>query len=277
MTPDNVLVDGLTLPEGMRWHDGKLWFSDLLASRVMTVDLTGKTEVLAEVPHHPSGLGFTPDGKLLVVSMRDSRLLRLEPDGLVEAANLSSLVLAYCNDMVVDQTGRAYVGDVGFDRHAGETPRKGALIRVDVDGRMCVAAHEVDFPNGAMISPDGRTLIVAETFGHILTAFDVDEAGALANRRVFARIDGTPDGIALDAEGGIWVADYLGHKVLRVLEGGKITRVIDTGERNVFSCALGGTDGCTLFYSTSIGKTHPDFQKNRLGRIETLRVEVPGA
>ena len=277
MTQADVLVDGLTLPEGMRWRNGKLWFSDLLASRIMTVDLTGRTEALGEVPGHPSGLGFTPDGKLLVVSMRDSRLLRLEPEGLVEAANLSRLVRAYCNDMVVDSAGRAYVGDVGFDRHAGEAPRKGALVRVDPDGLMCVAADEVDFPNGAVISPDGRTLIVAETFGRLLSAFDIDESGALAHRRVFARIDGTPDGIALDAEGAIWVADYLGHRILRVREGGQVTRVIDTGERNAFACALGGPDGRTLFYSTSIGKTHPDFQKNKLGRIETLRVEIPGA
>lgn len=275
MAKADVLVDGLTIPEGIRWHDGKLWFSDLLAFRVMNVDLSGKTRLLANVPNRPSGLGFTPEGKLLIVSMRDSRLFRLEADGIVEVANLSCLVQAYCNDMAVDSKGRAYIGDVGFDRHAGEVPRHGAVLRVDPDGTMTSVADEIDFPNGTVITPDGHTMIVAETFGHLLTAFDIDEAGNLHNRRVFAEIDGTPDGIALDAEGAVWVADHMGHKIIRVLEGGRVTHTITTGERHAFACALGGTDGHTLFYSTGIGNTHPEFQRNKQGRIEVLHVDVP--
>lgn len=272
-----VLLDGLTIPEGMRWRDGKLWFSDLLAFRVMTVDLAGRTQILGEVPNRPAGLGFLPDGRLLIVSMRDSRLLRLDKDGLVEAADLSTLVRAYCNDMVVDAAGRAYVGDVGYDRHVGETPRAGAVIRVDPDGALERVADDIVFPNGAAITPDGRTFILAETFAGRLTAFDIDGTGALSNRRVFADIGGTPDGLCLDAEGAVWVADHQGHRILRVLEGGRIARTIETGERHAFTCTLGGEDRRTLLFSTSIGNTHAEFQRNRQGRIEVLRVDVPGA
>lgn len=272
-----VLVNGLTIPEGMRWRDGRLWFSDLLAYRVMNCDEKGQAQVLARVPKQPSGLGFTRDGKLLIVSMQDSRLLRLESQGPVESANLSSIVRAYCNDMVVDTAGRAYVGDVGYNRHAGEPPRPGALIRVDPDGRMIVAADGILFPNGCAITADGRTLVLAETFGHRLSAFDIDPEGNLSNRRVFAETEGTPDGLCLDAEGAAWVADHMGHKIIRVLEGGKITRTISTGERHAFACALGGADRRTLYFSTGLGNTHAEFQSNKQGRIEFLRVDVPGA
>ena len=276
MTKPDVVLEDLTLPEGLRWRDGWLWFSDLLGHRVMRTDAGGRAEVLAAVAGRPSGLGFTPDGHLLVVSMRENQVLRLGPDGLEVAADLSPLARAYCNDMVVDGAGRAYVGDVGFDRHAGEPPRNGALLRLDPDGTMAVAADDINFPNGAVLTPDGRTLILAETFANRLTAFDVDDAGGLHRRRLFAEIAGTPDGIALDAEGAIWVADHLGHKVLRVLEGGRVTHTIDAGERHTFACALGGPERRTLFFSTSIGNSHPEFERNRLGRIEALEVAVPG-
>lgn len=272
-----VLLNGLTIPEGMRWRDGKLWFSDLLAYRVLNCDERGQAQVLALVPNRPSGLGFTRDGKLLIVSMQDSRLLRLESSGPVELANLSGIVRAYCNDMVVDASGRAYVGDVGYNRHAGESPRPGALIRVDPDGRMSVAADDILFPNGSAITADGRSLILAETFGHRLSAFDIDERGGLSNRRVFAEMDGTPDGLCLDAEGAVWVADHMGHRIIRILDGGRIACTIPTGERHAFACALGGADRRTLFFSTGIGNTHAEFQANKQGRIEFLRVDVPGA
>lgn len=273
----DILIDGLTIPEGMRWRDGRLWFSDLLAYRVMNCDANGQSHVLAHVPKQPSGLGFSPNGTLLIVSMQDSRLLRLEPDGLIEVADVSGIVRAYCNDMVVDAAGRAYIGDVGYNRHIGEASRPGALVRVDPDGRMSVAAEGVAFPNGAAITADGRTLILAETFGRRLSAFDIDDHGGLSNRRVFAEMEGTPDGLCLDAEGAVWVADHMGHKVIRVLEGGRITQTIPTGERHAFACALGGVDRRTLYFSTGIGNTHAEFQSNKQGRIEFVRVDVPGA
>ena len=193
-------------------------------------------------------------------------------------ADLSAVATGPCNDMVVDGRGRAYVGNFGYDRHKGEPPRTTCLARVDPDGRVTRAAEDLFFPNGTVITPDGRTMIVGETQGHRLTAFDVAPDGQLDNRRVWASLDENvfPDGICLDAEGAIWVSDARGFELLRVREGGKIDGTVSTGSRYAFACMLGGADRRTLFVCTSTG-SGPAMADKRDGAIETVRVDVPGA
>jgi sugar lactone lactonase YvrE len=273
----DVLVDGLTFPEAPRWRDGKLWFSDFYSHRVLTVDLTGHLETVVEVSQRPSGLGWRPDGSLLIVSMLDRRLLRLDGDKLRVVADLSTLATGPCNDMVVDAVGRAYVGNFGFDRHRGEPPRTACLARVDPDGRVTRAAEDLDFPNGTVITPDGRTLIVAETLAHRLTAFDVAADGALSGRRQLAALDGCfPDGICLDADGAVWVADARSPRLVRVGADGRVLRTLATGQNGAFACMLGGPDRRTLFVLTNTG-SGPAMADKTDGRIETYWVDVPGA
>jgi sugar lactone lactonase YvrE len=273
-----TLLDGLTFPEAPRWHDGRLWFSDFYTHRVLAVSPHGTVETILEIPQRPSGLGWTPDGALLVVSMLDRRLLRVEDGTTRVLADLSAVASGPCNDMVVDGRGRAYVGNFGYDRHKGEPPRTACLARVDPDGRVTRAAEDLFFPNGTVITPDGRTMIVGETQGHRLTAFDVAPDGTLGNRRVWAPLDDAvfPDGICLDAEGAIWVSDARGFALLRVREGGKIDGTVSTGNRYAFACMLGGADRRTLFVCTSTG-SGPAMADKRDGAIETVRVDVPGA
>lgn len=272
-----VVVDGLTFPEAPRWHDGKLWFSDFYSHRVLTVDAAGSLETVVEVPQRPSGLGFWADGTVLIVSMLGRRLLRFDGSGLNVFADLSSFATGPCNDMVVDGQGRAWVGNFGFDHHHGEPPRTTCLVRVDQDGKVTRVADDLFFPNGTVITPAGRTLIVAETRAHRLTAFDIDRAGALANRRVFADLpDCFPDGICLDAEGAVWVSDARKPRVLRVFDGGRVEQTIATGDRNTFACMLGGADRRTLYICTNTG-SGPAMAEKRDGRIESARVAVPGA
>jgi sugar lactone lactonase YvrE len=273
-----TLLEGLTFAEGPRWHAGRLWFSDFYTQRVLTVDPEGRSETILEVPQRPSGLGWLPDGALLVVSMLDRRLLRVDRGRTRLHADLSSIATGPCNDMVVDGRGRAYVGNFGFDRHRGEEPRPARLARVDPDGQVTPAADDLEFPNGSVITPDGRTLIVAETLAHRLTAFDIGPGGALAGRRVWAALDGVfPDGICLDAEGAVWVTDARGPAILRVQPGGRVAERVPTGDgRHAFACMLGGADRRTLFACTCTG-SGPAVADKRDGRIETARVEVPGA
>ncbi len=273
-----ILVDGLTFPEGPRWHDGRLWFSDFYSHRVIAVDPAGKTETIVQVPQMPSGLGWLPDGSLLVVSMLDRKLMRFAGGVLSEYADLSGLATGPCNDMVVDAQGRAYVGNFGYDRFKGEPERTACLIRVDPDGRVSVATVELLFPNGTVITPDGKKLIVAETIGQALTIFDVTEDGSLENRGVFAQMpDMFPDGICLDAEGAVWFSNPRKGYVARVFEGGRIERRIDLAPgRGAYACMLGGADGRTLFICTNSG-SGPDMATKTNGRIETIQVDVPRA
>ena len=273
----DTVVDGLTFTEAPRWRDGKLWFSDFYTQRVLTVTPGGRRETVVESPQRPSGLGWTPDGALLVVSMLDRRLLHVDAGKARVVADLSALATGPCNDMVVDAAGRAYVGNFGFDRHRGEPPRTTCIARVDPDGRVTRAADDLSFPNGTVITPDGHTLIVAETLAHRLTAFDVAADGALSNRRIFAALEGCfPDGICLDADGAVWVADARTPRVLRVLDGGRIERTIPTGTRFAFACMLGDDDRRTLYLCTSTG-SGPAMADKRDGAIERVRVDVPGA
>jgi len=273
-----VLLDGLKFGEAPRWHDGKLWFSDFYTHRVATVGLDGRDETIVEVPQRPSGLGWTPKGELLVVSMLDRRVLRFDGETLHLHADLAALAAGLCNDMVVDAAGRAYVGNFGYDRHNNAPPRDTRIIRVDPGGSAASVGDDLHFPNGMVITPDGRTLIVAETFAHRLSAFDVGADGALANRRTFAALDGVfPDGICLDAEGAVWVTDARGPRVIRVLPGGRIARTVDTDAgRCSYACMLGGSDRRTLFVITNTG-SGPKMAEKTDGRIEIVRVEVPGA
>lgn len=274
-----TLLDGLTFPEAPRWRDGRLWFSDFYTHRVLTVTPDGTAKTIVEIPQRPSGLGWTPDGTLLVVSMLDRLVLKLRlDDGTLRVhADLSAVATGPCNDMVVDGEGRAYVGNFGFDRHQGEPPRPAVLARVDPDGTVTAVANDLMFPNGTVITPDGRTLIVAETIGNRLTAFERERDGRLTNRRVWADLgENFPDGICLDAEGAIWVADPRKNVVLRVHEGGRRSRAIPTGDRGAYACMLGGEDRRTLFVCTNT-ISGPKAAERTDGRIETIRVDVPGA
>jgi sugar lactone lactonase YvrE len=278
MSETKILIDGLCFPEGPRWHDGEFWFSDMHAKRVMRSSLDGRARVVVEVAERPSGLGWLPDGRLLIVSMYDRRLLRLDPGGLAHVANLAPIATFHANDMVVDRHGRAYIGNFGFDLIAGESARTTSLARVDPDGSVHVAATELTFPNGMVITPDDRTLIVGETFGSCLTAFDKALDGSLSKRRVFAKLEGgaVPDGIALDAEGAVWVASPLTNECLRVHEGGRVSRRLHASARP-YACALGGPDRKTLFVCTAETHHPDDCVEKRSGKIETVRVDVAGA
>jgi sugar lactone lactonase YvrE len=299
MTPPplHVLVDGYSYFEAPRWHEGRLWVSDFYTHRVLAISLDGDVETIAEVPHQPSGLGWLPDGSLLVVSMLDHRLLRLENGELVEHADLSDHARGHSNDLVVDAQGRAYVGDFGFDLDALAPMRPTGLVRVDPDGSVTVAAGNLMFPNGVVITPD-RTLIVAETAAARLTAFDLEPDGSLTGRRVWAsfgdppKSDDTatefakfamdpsavaPDGIALDAEGAVWVADALHNRAVRVREGGEILEEVGCGEYGVYACALGGPDGRTLFLCAAPTFASATAAVNHRARILTRPVAVPAA
>lgn len=273
-----TLLDGLRFGEGPRWHDGKLFFSDMHANHVMTVDLERRSSVVCEVPNNPSGLGWLPDGTMLVVSMIDRKLLRMERGGALKVhADLSKLAPFHCNDMVVDSKGRAYVGNFGYDLHKGEQARGTVLIMVTPDGKPRVVADDLMFPNGTVITPDGKTLIVGESFGRRLTAFDIAADGSLANRRVWADLgNNVPDGIALDAEGAIWVASPLSSEVIRVKKGGEVTERIKVAT-DAFACMLGGADRKTLFVLTSASSDPEACRAKATGKIEITKVEVPGA
>jgi len=263
-----VLIDGLVFGEGPRWHDGKLWFSDMHDHKVVTVDLDGRTETVVEVPTCPSGLGWLPDGRLLIVSMLDRRLLRLDLDGLSVVADLSKLTVYDCNDMVVDWQGRSYIGHTGRDAK---------IVLVTPDGDARVVADEMDFPNGTVITPDGRTLIVGELFAARLTAFDIESDGSLTRRRVWAQLEGAiPDGICLDIEGAIWIASPISAEVLRVNEGGEVTRRIPISTQ-AFACMLGGPERRMLFIMTAETFEPDEARAKRSGRIEVVDVDIPGA
>lgn len=278
MSGTSVLMAGLTFPEGPRWHNGRLFFSDFYSHRVIALGLDGAAETVVTVPQQPSGLGWLPDGAMLIVSMLDRRVLRLEGQALRPHADLSALAGGPCNDMVVDAAGHAFVGNFGYDRHAGERPRPTRLLRVDPDRAVHVAAEDMEFPNGSVVTPDGRGLIVAETFARRLTRFDLAADGSLSHRRVFAAFeDCHPDGICLDAEGAVWVADARANRVLRVREGGAVAAELRLAEgRNAYACMLGGPERRTLLICTATG-SGPEMAQRTEGRIEQAPVAVPGA
>lgn len=274
-----TVLDGLAFGEGPRWHDGELFFSDMHAHEIVAMKPDGQRRTVASFDAPVSGLGWLPDGRLLVVSMNDKRLLRQEKDGrFVEHGDMSKVAEHWTNDMVVDAAGHAFVGNFGFSLHPPEDPKPATLARVDPDGSVHAAASGLTFPNGMVITPDGKTLVVAESFGRRLSAYDLASDGGLSNHRVWAELSegAVPDGICLDAEGAIWVASPMTNEVLRVKEGGKVAESIKT-EQMAIACMLGGADRKTLFVLTS-ESTEPEVcARTRTSRIQATEVDVPGA
>lgn len=272
-----IIARNLFFPESARWHDGAFWFSDIGALKVHRLALGSAIETVAEVENQPSGLGWLPDGRLLVVSMKDQRLLRLEGGKLVQHADLSGVALHWCNDMVVDRIGRAYVGCLGSHIEPDHPPTPAPLVRVDPDGRVSLAAADLMFPNGVVVSKNGSQLIVAETAAHRLAQFDVDANGALSNRRKWAEIDRAwPDGICIDSEDAVWAADPFHKRVTRIRKDGVLDRSIDLGGAAPMSCALGGADGRTLMVCVAPSLEFDAIDKNPVAWLEVFRVDVPG-
>lgn len=276
--PTELLIDGFRFLEGPRWHDGRLWMSDMGGGKVYTVSETGALEVVVEVPNDPSGLGFLPDGTLLVVSMQDQRLLRLKDGKLNCHADLAPLIGEKPNDMVVDRLGRAYIGNFGFDITADADFVPANLVLVEPTGEARVVAEDMAFPNGTVILDGGETLVVAETLGQCLTAFDIAADGTLSNRRCYADLgEHGPDGICLDQDGGIWVSCFSQDVYLRVLDGGKVADRVPVPGRRAVACQLGGADGRTLFCLTCEATWEEICAGGARSRVETARVAVPGA
>lgn len=273
-----LLLTGLQLVESPRWHDGQLWFSDWMAQELRTVDLAGKSEVVAHVPSFPFCFDWLPDGQLLIVSGREARLLRMKVDGsLVPHADLRAIANHPWNEIVVDGRGNIYVNTIGFDFPGGEFA-PGYIALVTANGSIRQVADGVAFPNGMAVTPDNKTLILAESYGNCLTAFDVADDGTLANRRVWADChDDHPDGICLDVERAVWYADVGNKRCVRVREGGEVLQTVEV-DRGCFACMLGGDEGKTLF----ILANHwggPDSLGNGggTGQVLTVEVDVPGA
>ncbi|CAG7580084.1 SMP-30/gluconolactonase/LRE family protein [Rhodococcus opacus] len=288
------IAAGFTYTEGPRWHEGRLWFVDFYTHSVNVVNADGSIERVCAVEHQPSGLGWLPDGRMLVVSMKDRKILRREPDGsLVEHADISEHCRGYANDMVVAANGQAYVGEFGFDLMGGADHEHGVVVLVDTDGTSRVAADGLSFPNGMCISPDGKTLYVNELFGNRISRFDITSGGTLGHREDFASFGDlgdepnvekrlaactiAPDGQALDAEGAIWIADCVNQRVVRLGEGGVVLDEVSTAPLGVFAVALGGDDGRTLFLSVA-----PDFDEAkrsaaREAKVLSTTIDVPHA
>lgn len=284
-----VLLEGGAFFEGPRWHEGQWWVSDMFADVVLAIDPSGHQREIMAVEAHPSGLGWLPDGSLLVVSMRDHRLLRRHLDATVTVhADISQFCGGWANDMVVDAVGRAYVGNLSADIFGadgpGEPPRSTVLVQVDPDGTAEVAAEELMMPNGSVITPDGSTLIVGETFGDRYTAFTIGPDGSLSDRRIWANFAPNeqrqrvgPDGCALDAEGHLWMADFRSGRCERIRPGGAVVDTIDPppGTR-FFACMLGGPDGRT-FLGCASAKGPSIRSSVRDAVLVTTRVDVPHA
>lgn len=272
-----TIVDEMMFIEAPRWRGEHLWFSDMHDETVYRLKPGEALQAIATVPHSPSGLGWLPNGDLLISSMADRKIMRLSADGeLGEHADVSHIAKFHINDMITDSRGRAWVGNFGFLFGQGGSPRATKLARIDPDGSTHIAADDLMFPNGMVVTPDGRTLIVAETFAHKLTAFDVAESGDLSNRRDWANLEGlNPDGICLDQSGAIWIASPTDHAFLRVREGGEILQRIPIG-RQAIACTLGGADGRTLFMCSSRAVTREACRAKNSAQIATIRVDVAG-
>jgi sugar lactone lactonase YvrE len=290
-----TLLEGGSFFEGPRWHEGRWWVSDFYRHLVLTVDSDGSAREVLGVEGQPSGLGWMPDGSLLVVSMRDRRILRWSAgEGSTVHADVGEHCSGHLNDMVVDRHGRAYAGEFGFDLMARADPAPAVLLRVDPGGAVSVAAREMLFPNGSVITPDGRTLVVGETAGARYTAFSIREDGSLEDRRVWAQVapapplttfaetlsklEFGPDGCALDAEGHIWSADEVGARCVRLAPGGEIVDEVPAPDGlDCFACMLGGEDGRTLLICAAPDYAEANRSARREGVLLTTTVDVPHA
>lgn len=287
----NVVVDDFHYLEGPRWYQDALWFVDFYTKGVYRINDAGDAEKIVHVEEQPSGLGWLPDGRMLVVSMKDRKILRLEDDGeLVVHADISKHCGGHANDMVVALNGNAYVGDFGFDLTGGEDFKETGLVLVRPDGSSQVVAEGLCFPNGMVISADEKTLIVNEMFGNRISQFEVYDDGTLGPRRDFAnfgelgdepdlskrveRAQILPDGLTLDQEGAVWIADTLNHRVARIKEGGEILEVVETAPEGIFAVMLGGADGKTLFMCAALDWDEESRKAETKGRMLSTRVEV---
>jgi sugar lactone lactonase YvrE len=284
-----TIADSLGFGEAPRWRNGRLWFSDFYRHGVFSLDPDGFDERLeVTVPGQPSGLGWTSDEELRIVSMIDHKLLAWRNEELVEIADLSAYCGFWANDMAIGSSDVAYVGNFGFDLDTllaergvegllSSPPPTTNVVVIGRDGDVMQVIPDMAFPNGTVITPDGTTLIVGETMAFRLTAFDIDGDGRLSNRRVWAQLDFVAtDGMCLDSEGQIWLANALTNEVLRVAEGGEITARVSTSQ-TAFACMLGGEDRRTLFICTAPSSNRFEIADQRAGKIETVRVNVPGA
>ncbi|MEU8123288.1 SMP-30/gluconolactonase/LRE family protein [Spirillospora sp. NPDC049024] len=272
-----TLLDGRGLVESPRWHDGRLYFSDWTAGEVVAVGLDGAAEVVARVKSLPLCTAWLPDGRLVIVSSGDGRLLRREPDGSLAAH--AELGRPGWNDIVADGRGDIYVNRVNFDPMAGEDIEPGTVALVRADGSVREVADDIAFPNGMAVTPDDSTLIVADSYRSRLMAFDIGADGDLSGRRVWADLgDGVPDGICMDAENAVWYADVPNQRCVRVAEGGEVLRTVDL-DRGAFACVLGGPAGTTLFVTAAgwRGMTEAEMVAPGSGRVLTVEVDVPGA
>jgi sugar lactone lactonase YvrE len=285
----SVLAGGLHFGEGPRWRDGRLWLSDFYDHAVKSVSETGNLRTEFTLDDQPSGLGWLPNGDMLIVSMTKRQVLRRRADGSISVhADLSKIATYHCNDMVVDAVGGAYVGNFGFNLDAAIAERgmpavladhpTAKLIYISPAGAVRIVAEDMHFPNGPVITPDGRTLIVGESLGAALTAFDIGPDGSLSNRRVWAvTAPRVPDGICLDSEGAIWIANPIGPECVRYGQGGEVLEVIETDGQPCFACMLGGADGRTLFMLTADSADHDAAAATQTGRILIARVDSPAA
>ena len=272
-----LLADDFVFLEGPRWHNGQLWLSDMWDHTIFRVDEDGTKTPVIKVPERPSGLGFLPDGTLIVASMGDRKVYKVVNDELSLHADLSNSVSADINDTVVDSRGRIYVGNFGYDLFADAPEQPADLIMIDTDGSHRAVAEGLQFPNGMVITGDGKHLIVAETFGHKLSQFDIGPDGGLSNRQLFAGFtDYTPDGICLDVENHVWVASFMTGEFIRVAPSGEVVEKINVDGAAV-ACQLGGPDLCTLYCLVFGGEIEDISSGKRLARIETVTVSAAGA
>ncbi|WP_433427933.1 SMP-30/gluconolactonase/LRE family protein [Nonomuraea sp. CA-141351] len=273
----DTLLTGRGLVESPRWHGDRLYVSDWSAGEVIAVDLDGGSEAVARVASLPLCTAWSPEGRLLIVSSPEGRLLRLEPDGsLVTHADLGR---PGWNDIVVDGRGNAYVNRAGFDPMAGETFQPGSVYLAAADGSVRQAGDDIAFPNGMAVLADNSTLIVADSYRHQLVAFDIGPDGGLSDRRIWADLgEGTPDGICVDEQSAVWYADVPNRQCVRVAEGGKVLQTVQL-DRGGFACALGGPDGTTLFIVAAQwqGMTEAEMVVPGSGQVLTAEVGVPGA
>jgi sugar lactone lactonase YvrE len=284
-----VVREGLSFGEGPRWHEGRLWYSDFYRRAIFSMAADGSDERREHpVDAQPSGLGWLPGGDLLCASMTDHRVLRFGYAKRTTFADISEYCGFWANDLVVSASGYTYVGSFGFDLHLllkekgiegllATPPPSTNIVVLDPNGAVVQVVDDMAFPNGSVITPDGRTLIVGETMRNRLVAFDVAEDGTLANRRVWAQLEFvTTDGICLDADGQVWVATAITNQCLRVKEGGEVTAAV-TATQMAFACMLGGADRRTLFVMSAPDSSRFDIAEVTLGKIEAARVATPGA
>jgi len=278
VTDLSLIFSDLRFPEGARWREGRLWFSDMHTGQVFRANPSARTlEEVAVVDDQPSGLGWLPDGSLLISCMLSRKVRRLGRDGEVgEFADLSMLTDSPINDLVTDPAGQTFLGGFGYDLYADAPQKPGPIFRIDLDGTPTLVERDMVFPNGSVILPGTSTLVVAETWAARLTAFDIDDHGDLVNKRVWAELPpgSTPDGICTDAAGAVWVSSIGTSQFLRVEAGGRVTRAITVDGRCATDCVLGGPSGTTLFLLTS-NSWQPAETTARAGRIEAVEVEVP--